>query len=45
MNTRQTLVFIAFLSGLAAQTALAHDDDPKQVAGRPPEQLGQVSSC
>jgi tetratricopeptide (TPR) repeat protein len=43
MNTRQTLIFGAFLSGLAAQAVLAHDDAPKQAAGRPPEQLGKVS--
>jgi len=43
MNTRQALIFSAFLSGLGAQAALAHDDDPKSVASRPPEQLGKVS--
>jgi hypothetical protein len=43
MNTRQALIFSAFFSGLAAQGVLAHDDDLKQVAGRPPEQLGKVS--
>jgi len=42
MNTRQAMIFSAFVSGLAAQPALAHDD-PKQAAGRPPEQLGRVS--
>jgi hypothetical protein len=40
MNIRQALIFGAFLS---AQAALAHDDDPKQAAGRPPEQLGKVN--
>jgi hypothetical protein len=42
---RQALIFAAFLS---AQPALAHDDDPGQAAGRPPEQLGKVhfpTSC
>jgi hypothetical protein len=43
MNTRQAIIFSAFFSGLAAQGVLAHDDDPKQIAGRPPEQLGTVS--
>jgi tetratricopeptide (TPR) repeat protein len=43
MNTRQALVFSAFVSGLAAQAVLAHDDASKQAAGRPPEQLGKVS--
>ena len=43
MNTRQALIFSAFFSGLAAQAVLAHDDDPKQAAGQPPEQLGKVS--
>jgi hypothetical protein len=43
MNIRQAIIFSAILSGLAAQGALAHDDDPKQAAGRPPEQLGKVS--
>jgi hypothetical protein len=40
MNIRQALILGAFLS---AQAALAHDDDPKQAAGRPPEQLGKLS--
>ena len=43
MNTRQMLILIAILSGLAVQAVLAHDDDPKQAAGRPPEQLGKVN--
>jgi hypothetical protein len=43
MNTRQAIIFSALLSGLAVQSVLAHDDDPKQVAGRPPEQLGRVN--
>ena len=43
MNTRQALIFSAFFSGLAAQGVLAHDDDPKQAASRPPEQLGRLS--
>jgi hypothetical protein len=43
MNTRQALILGAVLSGLAAQAVLAHDDDPKQAAGRPPEQLGKLS--
>ena len=48
MNIRQALVLGAFLSGLAAQGAMARDDDPRQAAGRPPEQLGRVhfpTSC
>jgi len=43
MNTRQALIFGAVLSGLATQAVMAHDDDPKQAAGRPPEQLGKVN--
>jgi len=43
MNIRQALIFSAILSGLAAQGALAHDEDLKQTAGRPPEQLGKVN--
>ena len=43
MNTRQAIIFSAVFSGLAAQGAMAHDDDPKQAAGRPPEQLGKLS--
>ncbi len=43
MNTRQALIFSALLSGLATQAVLAHDDDPKQAVGRPPEQLGKVN--
>ena len=43
MNTRQAIILSAVLSGLAAQAVLAHDDDPKQAAGRPPEQLGKLS--
>jgi hypothetical protein len=43
MNTRQALILGAVLSGLAAQAVLAHDVDPKQAAGRPPEQLGKLS--
>jgi hypothetical protein len=42
MSTRQVIIFSAFLSGLATQTALAHDH-AKQAAGRPPEQLGKVN--
>jgi tetratricopeptide (TPR) repeat protein len=48
MNTRQMVIFGAVLAGLATQAVLAHDDDPKQAAGRPPEQLGKVifpTSC
>jgi len=40
MNIRQALILGALLS---PQAALAHDDDPKQLAGRPPEQLGKVN--
>jgi hypothetical protein len=39
MKTRQALILGVFLAG----TALAHDEDPKQAAGRPPEQLGKVT--
>ena len=42
MNTRQAMILSAFLSGLAAHPAAAHDD-PRQAAGRPPEALGSVS--
>jgi len=48
MNTRQMLILGAIFSGLAVQVVLAHDDDPKQAAGRTPEQLGKVgfpTSC
>ena len=41
MNTRQVLILSAFL--MVAQTVLAHDDDPKQAAGSPPEKLGKLS--
>ena len=40
MNARQAIIFSALL---AAQAALAHDEDPKQAAGSPPEQLGKVA--
>jgi len=43
MNTRQMLILSAVLSGLTAQAVLAHENDPKQAAGGPPEQLGKVS--
>jgi hypothetical protein len=42
MNTRQAMILSVFVSGLAAQPAAAYDD-PKQAAGRPPEELGRVS--
>ncbi|HEV8110128.1 MAG TPA: hypothetical protein VGP97_21645 [Burkholderiales bacterium] len=42
MNTRQTLVLSAFLSFVPMAAVSAHDD-PKDAAGRPPEQLGKVS--
>ena len=43
MKTRQAFIIGAVLAGLASQAVLAHDDDPKQAAGRPPEQLGKVN--
>ena len=42
MKARQAIMFSAFLAALGAGPAAAHDD-PKQAAGRPPEQLGKVT--
>jgi hypothetical protein len=43
MKFGQTVFFAVILSGLAAQTVLAHEDHASHATGRAPEQLGKVS--
>jgi hypothetical protein len=43
MKGRRALLVGASLIAFSHQAALAHDDDAKQSAGRPPAQLGRVS--
>jgi len=43
MNSLQALILGALISGLAAQAAHGHDEDPRQAGAQPPEQLGKVA--